>query len=303
MYHEAFRQAAIRLYNFFGSMRRTATVLGKHQHSVIVKHRKLRSTVVSDAMKASVHCFMSSKTRTSSLQVVQHIQDVFGFRISRQLAHVIIRRQGFTYKRTRKRGIPSKQQSPNTFFAALKHHRVNIVAIDESGFDQRPIPIYGYAKSGQPAIVQWKPSSDRRRLNLLMAIHVDGTSSHVLHDKPINSQSFVEFIKGMPFGPGTAILLDNASIHKTKASMEASMDCMTENGYLPIFLPPYSPEYNPIELVFGMIKNAFYKLRYSCDDKTLDTMVNDCMNDIVTPTSIQRCFRHVYDLVHKEAQS
>ena len=51
-------------------------------------------------------------------------------------------------------------------------NRGNIVGIDESGFDQRPSHAYGYAPAGIPAIVKWKPSSDRWRLNLLMAIHV-----------------------------------------------------------------------------------------------------------------------------------
>lgn len=222
---------------------------------------------------------------------------MFGICISRQLAHVIVKRLGFTYKRTRKRGIlPAKRGCCNDFFQAMIRHRDNIVAIDESGFDQRPVPIYGYTKAGQPAIVEWKPSSDRRRLNLLMCIHVDGSCTKVVHDKPINSQTFVDFVRGMPYKPGTAMLLDNASIHKTKAALA----CMADKGYHPIFLPPYSPEYNPIELVFGAIKNAFYRARYLETSRTLDSMVDDCVVAKALSPNILSCFEHVYGLVHKE---
>ena len=44
--------------------------------------------------------------------------------------------------------------------------------------------------------------------------------------------------------------MDNCSIHHT----ELVMDLLKEAGIVVIFLPPYSPDYNPIELVFGYIK-------------------------------------------------
>ena len=35
---------------------------------------------------------------------------------------------------------------------------------------------------------------------------------------------------------------------------------IADKGYVALFVPPYSPEFNPIELVFGVIKNSFYRL-------------------------------------------
>ena len=55
------------------------------------------------------------------------------------------------------------------------------------------------------------------------------------------------------------MLLDNASIHNTVLVKQTIAD----KGYVVLFVPPYSPEFNPIELVFGVIKNSFYRLRYS----------------------------------------
>ncbi len=113
----------------------------------------------------------------------------------------------------------------------------------------RPSHAYGYAKAGTPAIVHWTPSSDRTRLNLLMAIHANGSCNQYIQDKPINGEAFATFIRNLPFDHGTNLLMDNASIHKTAAVRYA----MKEKGFIPLFVPPYSPEYNPIELVFGII--------------------------------------------------
>ncbi len=55
----------------------------------------------------------------------------------------------------------------------------------------------------------------------------------------------------MPFPPGTVLLLDNCSIHK---NIQLSLD---RKGYTALFLSPYSPEFQPVELAFSKIKGAF----------------------------------------------
>ena len=193
--------------------------------------------------------------------MVEHIKQTFQISVSRQLAHMLIRRLGYSYKRTRKRGISHRKtiaMAPFLDACQCVTHQANLVAIDECGFDQRPAPTYGYSKTGTPAIVQWRPSSDRRRLNLLMAIHPSGSHHRTIHDNPVNGAIFADFIRSLPYERGTALLLDNASIHKTAIVRKA----MATKGYEAVYLPPYSPEFNPIELVFGVIKNRFYRRRY-----------------------------------------
>ena len=218
MYHESFRKAVMTLYHYFGSMRRTAAVLkvsvasiSRWSKSGVISQPCKRPTMITSAIKESVRVFLEGETRLSSIDVVNHIRTTFGITISRQLAHVIIRRLGFTFKRTRKRGISKqKNEATPTFLSSFMDtmNRGNIVAIDESGFDQRPSPAYGYAPAGIPAIVKWKPSSDRRRLNLLMAIHASGSHQSMIRDSSINGSTFAEFIGNLPYDRGTTLLLD-----------------------------------------------------------------------------------------------
>jgi DDE superfamily endonuclease len=66
------------------------------------------------------------------------------------------------------------------------------------------------------------------------------------------------------------LILDNCAIHKTRALREI----VEGNGQVLLFLPPYSPDFNPIEESFscGMSLNVWYANAYSCPcSKTLDS--------------------------------
>ncbi len=72
------------------------------------------------------------------------------------------------------------------------------------------------------------------------------------------SQHFAAFLRGLDYVAGTRIVLDNASIHKTRAVRQYA----TTRGWRLAFIPPYSPDFNAIENVFGIVKS---KLRNSAD--------------------------------------
>jgi hypothetical protein len=65
---------------------------------------------------------------------------------------------------------------------------------------------------------------------------------------------FGEFLLDMPYPPGTIILMDNCSIHYKLGEV------FDAKGYVPLFLSPYSPDFQPVELAFSKIKGAFRRL-------------------------------------------
>ena len=310
MYSRDFRTAAVHVYEYLGSMRKTALALKisvasicRWSRSIDTQSKTRRGlSKVTSAIEAVIRTELQQWPETTCPEIARRVEEIFGIEISRQSIHVVVERLGFTRKRTRKRGTSfnSVVARPPFCFALDSLRRGSdstVIAIDESGFDQRCQPIYGYAPRGHPAIVKIRPCSDRRRFSLLMAIGENGSCTWSLSANCVNGATFSEFIRNLPQSPGTTIILDNASIHKTLAVREAALS----KGYTLLFTPPYAPEFNPIELVFGIIKNDFYKRRYSESfNNDLQGSVVRSVTDMALPSSIRGCFRHVRGLVTSE---
>ena len=85
-------------------------------------------------------------------------------------------------------------------------------------------------------------------------------------DRSFDSEAFCAYLEDLSAAnPGIrlAVFMDNLAVHKTKQAREL-MDSL---GIRPIYNAPYSPNGNPIERVFGLLKQAFRKLRLQ-DDRT-----------------------------------
>jgi transposase len=77
-------------------------------------------------------------------------------------------------------------------------------------------------------------------------------------DGPINGQIFrvyVEKVLAPTLSPGDVVVLDNLGSHKNKAARAA----IRAKGAHLLFLPPYSPDLNPIEQVFAKLKHLMRK--------------------------------------------
>lgn len=139
-----------------------------------------------------------------------------------------------------------------------------------------------------PVVIRQAPRSSRRtRYNLLLAVASDGSQYNTVFDKPINGTSFSDFLSQLPYPSGTCILLDNACFHHTPASKNTA----NTKGYHLIYLPPYSPELNPVELAFAAMKNRYYRLRMQPDYQHSPQVVTQLIDDSLKPSSIMGFFR------------
>jgi transposase len=93
-------------------------------------------------------------------------------------------------------------------------------------------------------------------VSALVAISVEEVITYEMIDKSYNSVTFRDFLcRLIPQlkEHQKYILMDNVSFHHNREALQL----LQENSIRPLFIPPYSPEYNPIEEVFSVVKRRF----------------------------------------------
>jgi len=188
------------------------------------------------------------------------ILDATGVRVSGPTVCRALRRNGFTRKKVQQVAKQRCTEYRAMFMArALNFNSDMFVWVDETGSDARTnIRKFGYAVIGE-APVYHRFLSRGKRISAIAAICTEGLIDVELTTGSVNGDKFFDFVRGSlipnmhPFN-GTAAksiaILDNCSIHHVDEVKKVFEDA----GILLLFLPPYSPDLNPIEQMFSSMK-------------------------------------------------
>ena len=113
-------------------------------------------------------------------------------------------------------------------------------------------PIRGWSPRGHKLVAR-APFGKWKTLTFLAALRHDRIDAPCVFDGPINGESFLAYVEQIlvpTLKPGDIVIMDNLGSHKGKAVRAA----IRAAGAKLFFLPPYSPELNPIEQVFAKLK-------------------------------------------------
>jgi transposase len=127
-----------------------------------------------------------------------------------------------------------------------------LVFIDETWAKTNMTPIRGWAPRGQKLIAR-APFGHWRTLTFLAALRHDRIDAPCVLDGPINGLSFTAWVEQFlvpTLKPGDVVIMDNLGSHKGQPVRKA----IRSAGARLLFLPPYSPDLNPIEQVFAKLK-------------------------------------------------
>ncbi|MGA8949168.1 MAG: IS630 family transposase [Xanthobacteraceae bacterium] len=116
---------------------------------------------------------------------------------------------------------------------------------------------HGRAPRGQRLVAK-APHGRWRTLTFLAALRRDRIEAPCVIDGPINGESFLAYVEQLlipALKPGDIVIIDNLGSHKGKAVRRA----IRAAGAKLFFLPPYSPDLNPIEQVFAKLKTLLRK--------------------------------------------
>ena len=118
-------------------------------------------------------------------------------------------------------------------------------------------PLRGWAPRGRRLDAK-VPYGHWRTMTFLAALRYDRIDAPCVLDQPINGQSFAQYIEQFllpTLSPGDIVIMDNLGSHKRPAVRKA----IRAAGAKLLFLPPYSPDLNPIEQVFAKLKHLMRK--------------------------------------------
>lgn len=139
----------------------------------------------------------------------------------------------------------------------MANHLERLVFIDETSIKTNMVKTTGWAPRGQ-RLVDHAPFGHWRTQTFVAALRHDRLDAPWVIDGAMNAETFDRYITTQlvpTLKKGDVVILDNLSSHKSPGAARA----LRQVGAWFLFLPPYSPDLNPIEMAFSKLKALLRK--------------------------------------------
>jgi transposase len=212
---------------------------------------------------------LAENTYFHTHQIVAYVEAEFGLRYSVAGMNKWLHHNGFSYKKPK--GVPHKfspemQQAFVEYYNnVLKPSEAPVLFMDAVHPTQSTKLSYGWIRKGQDKLIE--TTGSRTRLNLIGALSLEDIGATVTETyDTINSESIVRFFwklkkEHYPLEQKVHLILDGAAYHRTELVKNAAKVLNIELHYL----PPYSPNLNPIERLWKVMnEHARNNVYFSC---------------------------------------
>jgi transposase len=132
-----------------------------------------------------------------------------------------------------------------------------LVFVDECGVHTSLSPIYGYAPRGKRLHLP-VPRNRGKNTTLLSSMTTEGMGPSLAVEGATTArvfEAYVEWVLAPSLEPGRIVVMDNLGAHRPRRIREL----IEGRGCELLYLPAYSPDYNPIEEAFAKMKNLLRK--------------------------------------------
>ena len=160
--------------------------------------------------------------------------------------------KNYTKKKTRRYKEQSSEKVEKYLTEIYGIDPESIVYVDETGIDTFLQREYAYSKRGEP-VIGYVAGKKYRRVGIVAARVGKKIIAPFQYDGTMDSMLFEFWFENCllcELPPNSVIVMDNASFHRKKRLVSLTL-C---HGHRLVFLPPYSPELNPIEKFWAWLK-------------------------------------------------
>ena len=291
MYSADLRRSALHLYGLLQSLRKTSMLLNVGRSTIarwVQSHgvrkpypqRRTRADLIVGLIRGTLSC----KPFTTSHQLAELIHETLALRVSKELVRVATRKAGFTQKKAKFFGRPVHVAQKTADFVAERNKLLAagrpFVSLDETSFGRHTHPVQGWAPRGHPLYAKRTPARITTT-SVLTACFQDGRTASVQRHGSFNTVTFLDALKVFNIPSGSVVLLDNVRFHHAKVVVQYA----ESNNLTLLYVPPYSPWFNPVEGVFSVIKRSYYK----------HGSITDALN-AAQPHHVRAFFKHSFAL-------
>jgi transposase len=221
---------------------------------------------LSDKEKRQLSNYLQSKICMDSKEIVSYIQNNFDVAYSISGVTALLHSMGFTYKKTKAIPAKAKKADQELFIESynqLKSQGGKIYFADSTHPHHNAVISYGWIKKGENFEVL--SNSGRHRLNINGAVDIQNLDVITRTCDWVNADAICELLKAIraknPDYKKITLIMDNAAYNRSKKVKYLSNKLKIKLFYL----PPYSPNLNPIERLWKFMKkkvlyNKYYEL-------------------------------------------
>lgn len=216
-------------------------------------------------IKALISTIISEDNSLTQQGVIEklHLSGIF---VKQSFVSKILNEMRITRKRLSL--VPQERNTPRTLDARQSYAREiehismsKLVYLDETGFNLHTSQSYGYSPINTKAFIT-VPANRGQNISLMAAISINGVICFEMQDGAYNGDGFINFITAqlIPYfrsNPDHVLIMDNCRFHHRNDVLRL----LNQHEIIFKFLPPYSPQLNPIEEFFSELKANYRSIR------------------------------------------
>ncbi|WP_152599784.1 IS630 family transposase [Hoeflea sp. BAL378] len=195
-------------------------------------------------------------------EIGEHLVAERGMRAAPSTVWLLLDRRGITFKK--KTAHAAEQQRPDVlrrriawFDGQLDLDPEKLIFIDETAASTKMARLRGRSLRGERCRAA-VPHGHWKTTTFTAGLRLNGMAAPMLLDGPMNGAAFLAYTEQVlapELRPGDIVVMDNLPSHKISGVREA----IEKVGAQLVFLPPYSPDFNPIEMAFSKLKALLRK--------------------------------------------